>query len=326
MRRSRSVFNWLIWLALILVILFGVLNFRALADWWALRGYTPPANIAQIANEDTMTPKAEHIFYVNHPDLTSDVNNFRQHCPTYEQTIVLGCYRSNQNGIFIFNVNDIRLNGVQEVTAAHEMLHGAYDRLNKKDKEHIDNLLTNYFANDLHDQRIIDTINSYKQTEPNDVINEMHSVFGSEVTNLTPELETYYRQYFSNRSTVVGFANNYEGEFSSRVSKIKDYEKQLAFLQQTIKDEESALNSQLNKIESDRRRLDSLKNSGQFATYNSAVPAFNAEVDAYNSAVAKLKSDISMYNDLVGVHNQLAAELRSLYSSLDTSLTPQMAQ
>ena len=36
---------------------------------------------------------------------------------------------------YIYNVNDERLNGLKEVTAAHEMLHAAYERLPESDKK-----------------------------------------------------------------------------------------------------------------------------------------------------------------------------------------------
>ena len=72
---------------------------------------------------------------------------------------MLGCYHSNQDGIFLYNVQDARLAGVQQVTAAHEMLHAAYDRLSTKDKNYVDGLLMDYLQERPQDQRIIDTMN-----------------------------------------------------------------------------------------------------------------------------------------------------------------------
>ncbi len=83
------------------------------------------------------------------------------------------------------------------------MLHAAYNRLNSADKSRIDNSLQKYYQHTLTDQRIKNIIAAYKKTEPNDLVNEMHSIFGTEVAELPPELETYYKQYFSNRSVVV---------------------------------------------------------------------------------------------------------------------------
>ncbi|MBI5906873.1 hypothetical protein HY857_02355 [Candidatus Saccharibacteria bacterium] len=298
---------------------------QAIFDWARLRNYNPPAAIAQLASDDTMTSKARHMFYVNHTSLVAKAADFRKSCPVSEQTIVLGCYQPIQNGIYIYDVADTRLNGVHEVTAAHEMLHAAYDRLSSKDKNYVNGLLQSYYDTQT-DQRITDTVNAYKKSEPNDVVNEMHSVFGTEIADLPAPLENYYNQYFSNRAAVVSFSASYEGEFTNRLAKITSYDQQLAAMKQSIDSQEADLKNLLNQIESDRARLDRLKSSGDFAAYNAAVPGFNTEITAYNSGVTRLKNDIDSFNELVQTRNSLAAELRSLDSAIDTRLTPQAAQ
>jgi uncharacterized protein YukE len=301
-------------------------NAQALTDWWQLRGYNPPAAVSSLASDDTMTPKARHIFYVNHPDIESNVSKFRQNCGQTEKTIILGCYHSNQDGIFVYGVKDPRLAGVQQVTAAHEMLHAAYDRLSSKDKSYVDGLLQDYYAHGLKDQRIIDTINDYKQSEPADVVNEMHSIFGTEVANLPAALENYYTRYFSDRRAVTDFAAAYEGEFNSREAAIKADDAQLSQLKNQIDSEEQTLQDTLTQINSDRARLDSERGSGQIDKYNSDVPGFNREVNQYNSGVLQLRSDIADYNSLVDKRNAIASELASLDKAIDTRLVPQATQ
>jgi hypothetical protein len=317
-------------MALVLVVLASPFlvwsKQQAIADWWRLRGYTPPANVVNLAASDTMTASARHTLYVNRPQLVTNSSTFRQECTESEQTIVLGCYHSDQNGIYIFVVKDTRLNGIEQVTIAHEMLHAAYDRLSTNEKKHIDSLLDDYFTHDLHDQRIIDTINTYKKTEPNDIENEMHSVFGTEAPNLPQVLESYYSRYFTNRSAVVDFALNYENEFTSRITQINSYDQQLSNLKSQITTEEQSLDSQLNQLNTDRARLDSLQSSGQFTEYNSGVPRFNNEVSLYNQGVDNLQGDITSYNNLVNTRNSVANDLRSLDSSIDSRLTTQSAQ
>lgn len=308
------------------LLAIGVWKYNALADWAKLRNYQPPEDIVKLADEDTMTPYARHIYYVNHPQLVPSSSQFKTDCPQIEQTIVLGCYQSSEDGIFLRDVTDSRLNGVEEVTAAHEMLHGAYERLSSSDKNYVNSLLTNYYNNGLSDQRIKDTIEAYKKSEPKDVVNEMHSVFGTEVASLPSQLEAYYSRYFDKRAAVANFASGYEAEFTNRINQIKAFEDQLANLKQQIDTEESALNQQQSQLEADRNRLDNLRGSGSIAEYNSRVAAFNQEVSSYNTGVSRLRSDISAYNNIVGQHNQLADELRGLYTSLGTDLSAQPAQ
>src|SRR5665213_3192248 len=192
-----------IWLAILGLLAFNRQNIN---DWWLLRHYQPPPAVAHLADQDTMTDYGRKIFYVNHASIESKTA-FPQECPNNggEQTIVLGCYHSNQAGIFLLSVTDPRLDGVEQVTAAHEMLHGAYDRLSSSAKARVDAMLLDYYNHDLHDQRVRDTIAAYRKSEPHDVVNEMHSVFGSEIAHLPAGLEQYYKHYFTDRSKVTGY-------------------------------------------------------------------------------------------------------------------------
>ena len=77
MKRSK------IQVGLIIVLLVAcgwiVLQRQAILDWWKLRDYTPPTAVVQLADDDTMTSKAEHLLYVNHPDITTGTA-FTSHC------------------------------------------------------------------------------------------------------------------------------------------------------------------------------------------------------------------------------------------------------
>ena len=323
MSTRRFVDSTITFVVLMAVIAIGFAKTQAIEDWWKLRDYTPSVNVAALARQDTMTAAARHLFYVNHPALLSSTTTFRQDCPENEQTIVLGCYRPGEGGIFIYSVTDPRLIGVQQVTAAHEMLHAEYERLSSADRNNVDRMLNDFYTNDIHDQRIIDTINAYKKTEPNDVVNEMHSVFGTEIGNLPAPLEAYYGRYFTNRAAIVGFANQYQGEFTTREAQLNADDAQLVGLKTQIDSEEATLGAELAQINADRARLDAERNSGQIDQYNAGVDSYNSEVETYDSGIKNQQSDIADYNGLVNERNAIAGELASLEKSLDTRQTPQ---
>ncbi len=326
MKVLKRTLTYVLLLALLSFPVIVFLKAQAITDWMALRDYTPPAEVVDLAYQDMMTDFAKHVFYVNHPDIESDATEFRSDCSQNEQTIILGCYHSNQRGIYIFDVQDVRLKGVEQVTSAHEMLHAAYDRLSSGERKKVDKMLMDYYNNSLKNQRIISTINAYKKTEPDDIVNEMHSIFGTEIKDLPPVMEDYYREYFSDRTKVVSFANAYEAEFTSRESKMKTDESQLVTLKSQIQSEETSLQLQLNQISNDRRRLDNLRDEGQIEQYNSEIPGFNYKIQAYNASVAKLRRDIAAYNQLVEDYNDIARELASLQQAIDTRFTAQATQ
>jgi hypothetical protein len=326
MTALKKVISYVLALALLALPVVAWAQRQQIWDWWQLKDYSPPIAVSALANTDGMTGQGKHLFYVNHPQIIGDPATFRSQCNQNEQTIVLGCYKPPENGIAIYDIQDARLSGVEQVTAAHEMLHAAYERLSTKERNSINAQLESYYQTQLQDKRVLDTINAYKTTEPNEVVNEMHSVFGTEVANLPQPLEDYYKKYFVNRSVVVSFANGYEGEFTNRTNQITADDQKLASMKQQIESEEKSLQAQTEKINNDRNRLNSLRSSNQINEYNSGIDSFNAEVNAYNQSVRKLQNDIAAYNSLVEARNAIAGELRSLDSALDTRLTTQAAQ
>jgi hypothetical protein len=292
-------------------------------DWAQLYDYTAPANVAQLAADDGLTSKARRLFYVNHPSVTA-TKSFTDHCPVGdEKTVVLGCYLGNGRGIYVYAVTDPRLEGVEQVTAAHEMLHAAYRRLSGGERKRVDAMLTDYYEHDLTDQRIKDTIEAYKKSEPLDIVNEMHSVFGTEVDHLPAGLEQYYKQYFVDRSKVTAYTASYQGEFTSRQRAVADYDAQLKTMSAQITANEAQLDVQKKSLESQNAQLQAQRSSGQIGPYNSGVVSYNRAVNTYNALLANTKSLINQYNDMVAKRNAIALEEQQLAQELSASSLPQ---
>jgi hypothetical protein len=313
-RRLLALCLTFVWLGLVLVAL---VNRQNILDRWKLHNYTAPAAVAQIAAQDTMTSYARKVFYVNTPALESKAT-FKQ-CPANgEQTIVLGCYRGGQNGIYLLSVSDARLAGVEQVTAAHEMLHAAYDRLSTKQRAAVDAMLEDYYQHDLSDARIKATIDAYKQTEPNDLVNEMHSIFGTEIASLPAPLESYYQQYFTNRQAVASFAAQYQAEFTSREDTVKADDAQLASWKTQIESAEADLKAKRADLDAQSQRLQAERSGNNISAYNAGVPGYNASVNAYNADVDSLQALVSQYNSLVQARNAVAQETEQLTNEINS--------
>lgn len=297
-----------------------------IADWLKLRSYEPSVVVSSLATQDTMTPHAKRMFYINHPQVISGVTAFRQNCSQSEQSIVLGCYHSGQNGIYLYDPNNSQLAGLEQVTAAHEVLHAIYDRLSSSDKKYVNSLVGDYYKNQLRDKRMIAQVNLYKQAEPDAILDEMHSMFGTEISKLPAALEAYYAQYFTNRQTVVAFSQKYQSKFAALQAEIKADDARLASLKSQIDSQEASLRARSSKIDADRARLDALKSSGQISQYNAGVDAFRDEVESYNYTVSLVRANIDSYNRLVKERNKIAVALASLSKSIDTRLTTQSSQ
>lgn len=315
-RRSRRG-SWLLLLALVAGMALAYTQSEKLYDWWRLHGYEPSAAVTRLATDASFSDTAEHLYYINRPEITAK-STFSQVCSSQqEQTIVLGCYHGTQRGIYILKISDDdRLDGVMQVTAAHEMLHAAYDRLSSKDRKQVDAWLMDYYQNGLSDQRIKDTIDSYKKSEPDALVNEMHSIFGTEISQLPAQLEQYYKRYFDNRQAVTSFASAYQAEFTSRQQLVASYDVQLKQIRASIDAGQAALKRQSADLAARAAELEQLRSSDRIDEYNARVPAYNQAVDDYQSLADRTRTQITQYNQLVETRNKVALEQQQLAQEL----------
>lgn len=297
------------------VLLASVVFGQEIDDWLKLRGYTPSPLISSLATDTTMNDSSRRLFFVQHPQL-ADKATFNTHCRENEQTIVLGCFISGQ-GIFLLDVTDERLAGIEEVTAAHELLHAAYERLNTKERARIDNLLQQTYES-LGSERIKSTVELYRSQDPAIVPNELHSILGTEVRELPAELEKYYSRYFVDRAKIVGFSEKYEQAFIDRRNQIRAYDEQLASLKGQFEALQASLVATDAELRAQRDHMNSLKSSNQIAAYNEQVPLYNAKIRQYNRDVDRLESMIAQYNDIVQKRNAVASEEAELVEAIDS--------
>lgn len=283
-------------------------------DAWRLYGYNPPAKIEQLARDASFNESTKRLYYANHPELL-EKQQFSDNCKSAERTIVLGCFVPGM-GIYIFNVQDARLEGVLQVTAAHEALHAGYQRLSPGDKERVDAMLNEVFTK-LTNQRIKDSIADYKKRGA-DTTNELHSILGTEVRDLPADLEEYYKRYFVNRSKVVGYSEKYEQAFNERKQKIADFDKRLEALRLEIEAGERDLDNDENTLQIERGRLEAQLAANDTRGYNAGVAGFNALVGRYNRKVGSLRGLIEEFNNIVAQRNAIAVEENELVKAIDS--------
>jgi hypothetical protein len=327
MKLLRRLWPYLLLVLLITANLVAWNQRQNIADWWRLRDYQASTEVAALAVDTTMTGYGQRLFYVNHPSL-EDKQSFNQHCTEKtEETAVLGCYHGNRQGIYIYAVNDERLQGVREVTAAHEMLHQAYDRLSTSERFRINKLLEAYYENGLTDQAVRDKLDTYKKLQNTVLVNEMHSIFGTEVRNLPEELESYYQQYFTDRAKVVDKREAYQGEFTRRQDTVKQYDAQLFSLKGRITANKALLESEMNFLNNKEKEIAQDIAVSEQVAYEADVREYNATVMQYNALLTATRALIAQHNDIVKKRNDIAIQEQQLQQALDSRLeTPTTKQ
>lgn len=313
----KKAFSYLLFAVVLPVSVVAVTltHYQTISDYIALRNYQPPARIAQIRDDLQLTKTGETLFYVHDPQIvSSDV--FSTSCPVREKTIVLGCYYTNTS-IFIYDVQDSRaeLQGVEEVTAAHEMLHAAYDRLNENERKEVVALLEIEYSKLSDDSRVKQNIDEYGPQGDTVVQNELHSIIGTEIADISDELEEYYTRYFEDRQVVVTIAENYAEVFRDLERQIEEYDSELSVLAESIDEEESIIRDYQEELRNRAAELEMLEDNP--SQYNQRVGSYNAVVNVYNATVESYKLLINQYNDLVNKRNDISAEQRTLYDAID---------
>lgn len=320
MQQTRSRFGLVFTVVLTILtwaaVAFVFLQRQAIIDWWRLRDYTPPAEIVSIANDTTLNERGRHLFYVYHP-VVEQASSFNENCTTNnEYSIILGCYVSGQ-GIYVFKVDDPRLAGVQQVTAAHELLHAAYERLSKSERADVDAQLAAVYKT-VTDERLRQTIEQYRKADPSVVPNELHSILGTELRTLTPELEAYYKRYFTNRLAVVGFSEQYEKAFSDRKAQIESLEGKLKSMQEDVTSRTAALRVTAEQLSADYRSLETQRNQLPPSQFNALATAYNSRVTRYNQEVSAISALIDRYNDTYKQYQQYVTERQDLYKAISS--------
>ena len=316
MKRSRII-------SIVILIIgiaagYGIVtNQSYLRDQWQLYNYTPSEEVSNLGAAALLNGTGKRYYYLSEPQI-EDKQTFAQHCPVEESTIVLGCYDGRV--MYLLNVDDDRLRGVEEVTAAHETLHAVYSRLTDKERARIDTLVDAAYKKQ-NNARLTKVIDAYRVREPNDINNELHSILATEVRDIGSELEDYYAKYFTDRMRLVSMAETYQSVFTDLEDQVASYDEQLKNLRKSIESSQGILTNKQNAITSQRTKMDTLLRNNQISEYNSLVASYNASVVDYNNRVDDLERDIDKYNDLVIKRNEVATAQKNLVESINAGFS-----
>ncbi len=307
---------------LLALVATGIFFRQDIIDQLTVWRFTPSADLQSIALRASFSEQGKHYLYMSETQVV-DRDGFNEKCGTLqnEKTVVLGCYTVPDRRIYVYNVSDTRLDGVKEATAAHEMLHAAYDRLSNSERTRINGLLKDQ-EQKITDPRLLELIKSYSLAEPTELDNELHSIFGTEIRDLSPELEIYYGQYFTDRLTVVGFKEKYEKVFTDLRVRQEQLVVELNSLVTTINNLRADYTVKLEKINSDIEALNTWAKSGD-AT-QSAFDLRRAEllkrISALDADRARINDDIKTYDSKKVELDELNLQSENLNQSIDSNL------
>ena len=326
MRRQlskRRIGSLLASVVFFVAVIVAALNVQYIQDRALYHQYDPTSAVASLATDAGMSDHGTFLFYVSHPAL-QDAQTFNQQCEKRENsTAILGCYDGHR--IYIYDITDPRLEGVRPTTAAHEMLHAAYRRLSAADKASVNALLDDEYEKFKDNEELAGRMAFYARTQPGERENELHSIIGTEIRDISPELEKHYSRYFSDRTKVVAQHEQYHSVFEGLRTKSEALNKKIDQLEEDIKNQTAAYTPQSSEVGDAIANFNARAQQGEFTSQS----AFNQERQALMARSSELEGmrvdinqAISEYNALIAEVNSIALETDTLNRSMNSQLAP----
>lgn len=320
---KKSLSSSIIILLLLVFVLAVAYHRQYIYDAYRYYEYQPSSEVASLAESTGMSDQGRFLFYASQP-LLQNAEDFRNSCDKKEaSSIVLGCYDGHD--IYIYNVEDERIKTVRATTAAHEMLHAAYKRLSSKDRAYVDGLLEAEYATLRLDQDMADRVALYERTEPGERLNELHSIIGTEIETISPELEAYYRRYFTDRNRMVSLHKQYESVFTALRKQAEELRRQLNELNQAVGIKTEKYKNEVGEVQAAVDNFNTRARSGAFASqaeFSRERQLLVARSDALEALRLDINSSVDYYNALVAQLNSIATETETLNKSLNGHLAP----
>lgn len=319
-----SILTLLVSLAIITLSVVVIWQRQYITDSLRASMYTPSTEIAALVEATRMSERGELVFYASQPELNG-TQAFNERCgDSQTESMVLGCYVGGT--IYVFDADNPEIASIEEVTAAHEMLHAAYERLRGDEKRQVDALLSAQAASLADSPEFTERIAPYRGLSDDDRLNELHSIFGTEYRDLPDELEAHYQIFFEERDMVVALYRDYADVFRQLRTQPNQLASQLDQLASSINQQSeqyrrdsTALGQRIEQFNQRAEQTGGFSSQAEFeAARNQLVNESNRLDAVYN----QIQSSVDNYETKRREYDGVAAHLSELNNSIDSSLAP----
>lgn len=308
-----------IWLVMTVVFLAGYILVSSdfVQDTWRGWQYDESVEVGLVRKEIELTDTGERIFLATSPALES-AESFNEHCENQRVDVsLLGCYTDGR--MYIYDVRSEELTDVKKVTAAHELLHAAWVRMNRREQENVTKMLED-FAQENEDW-VNGELEFYNEDEK---MEELYTRVATKVREVPDELEEHYRKYFANRLKIVEFYENYQAPFNELRQKCLDLKEKTDTLSAEISEERSEYERNFADLKS---RVDEFNRCAETMGCFTSEEVFLARRKVLENdgvklqqAREKLNTKIDDYNEMVMEYENYRLELGELSDSMNSKI------
>ena len=309
----------------LVAVVWVSLHGQRLADQIAVWNFSPTDVLETYVDRSTMTGLGEFLFYASSPVVNSK-ESFDEICSNDEEGIgTLGCYLPATGAIHLYDITDERLDGMEEVIAAHEMLHAAWARMDDAELAAIGPLLEEQARLSEADPEFAARMEFYARTEPGERLNELHSILGTEVAELDPRLEKHYADLFFDRQALVALHAVSNQVFVDIEKQAADLVAQLDALAAGIEADYASYSAGYDQFDVDVQSFNARADSGDFDSQRQFDREYDALVqrrDDLDALYASISARDATYTALVAQLDALNADVDELNSSINIAPRP----
>lgn len=295
----------------------GVL-YHPINDTIAGARYEPSAEMAEIIDQLNLTDRGLRILNATHPVLQAREEFAASGCnEAHSSTSTLGCYDSFN--IYIYDSNNEELNGLEESTTAHELLHAVWARLAFYDTARLEPLLDEFYAT--HAEELSTYMSDYSAEQ---YYTELHSVIGTEfpASELPTELRQHYEAFFADFDKIYGYYHKYEAVIEQINTELEVLEKDIATRRAVIAEREAYYTQESEKLGADIRDFNHRANTeGAFSdqvSFNRERNALLSRQQAINTYYEETSRLIGEVNQKISEYNAKAIHHNTLIQSIDS--------
>lgn len=279
-----------------------VLNREWVYDFYLGTTYTPSREMARIRDDLKLTERGEFIFNAAQPEL-NEAEAFNSYCRTETdvENAVLGCYTVGR--IYVYNIVDAELEGIRELTAAHELLHAVWARMTEQERVALVTELTQVF--EANQDALGSEIETYDVAARQE---ELYVRAGTEIANLPAGLEKHYAEIFEDQDRIAGFYDSYIAVFREIEAEMAGLVEEMDSISEEIDTKSAEYEEQLGQLDADIVSFNAcaavegcIKSESEFYARRNALISRQEELGVLYEEINAL---IGEYNELVAQYNE----------------------
>lgn len=317
--RKKPFWQGKIWflMAGFLVVIGWASQQAIVRDFWKGMGYRPSAEMQEIRTDLELTGRGEQIFAASWPMIESSVE-FNEHCNSYDVDVsLLGCYTNGK--IYVYEIELEELETGNIVTTAHELLHAAWERMGKTERQEVSEWLE-----EIYEERREWFDKELEVYQEGERLEEMYTRAGTKLRNLPEVAEKHYGKFFANREKIVAYYERYETPFLELKTEMEEL---MTVIEQSRAEIEAGRDEYLSMAEVLEKKIDVFNQCADTAGCFTSAAEFTRqrqglmkEKDGLEELRERVNTQIKENNERIDKYRELQSGLGRLNDAVNSNI------